>query len=155
MELLPNRWHLWRVPSVETAFEGWIEGWPSEEQRHRILAKTRQERRQWVPSAEAWAQLEVVKASIGHHVEVQLYDVIIIMLGEEEGPYPITATCLDVLIRTDDEGITEAYLLLQGVECRPTEDGYDGRARYLQPVGAEGQALVNLGDIMSIQILSN
>ena len=145
--------HLWRVPSIETAFEGWLEGLPTEAQRQSILERTVQERQQWIPSAEAWAQLEAVRACVGRRVQVQLYDIIIVILAEDEGPYPITATCLDVVTRTNDEGITEAYLLLEGVECHPTEDGYDGRAKYLRPVGTEGGALVNLGDLYSIRIL--
>lgn len=153
MELFPNRWHLWCVPSVENAFEGWLEGSPTEEQRQRIVGRALQAQQGWVPSAEAWAQLEVAKACIGHRVQLQIYDIIIVILAVDEGPYPMTATCLDVVTGTNDEGITEAYLLLEGVECLPTEDGYDGRAQFLHPVGTEGRVMVNLGDLYSVEIL--
>jgi len=40
----------WRVPSVERAFDGWLEGSPSDKERSLIIKEVLKERESWAPS---------------------------------------------------------------------------------------------------------
>ena len=80
----PNHW---RVPSAERAFDGWIEGRPSEEERSQRIEEVLRERADWKPSKEAMQQLEQLKIYIGCRVRIQFWDPIMYLL-DDEGPFP-------------------------------------------------------------------
>jgi hypothetical protein len=52
----------WRVPSEARAFDGWLEGSPTAEQRAAVLAEVARAREAWTPSEKAWRQLR----DLGH-----------------------------------------------------------------------------------------
>jgi hypothetical protein len=82
----------WRIPSVERAFDGILEGKPTEREQEKIIEKVQQDRAEWSPSKEAWEQFEDVKKIIDHEIVVQMWDPIMFML-DDEGPYPMKALC--------------------------------------------------------------
>ena len=42
----------WRIPSVERAFDGWLEGRPTDQERQKIIAEAELARQNWKPSHE-------------------------------------------------------------------------------------------------------
>lgn len=55
----------WRVPSAERAFDGWLEGKPSEEERRQCIEEALRKRAGWKPSKEAMELVEQLKAYVG------------------------------------------------------------------------------------------
>lgn len=113
--------NLWKVPSVERAFDGWLEGAPTEEQRRESERSVMEERSNWKPGDQAWQMLEDLKAFIGHRVIIQFWDPIMFML--DEGPSPLEVDCLDVVTLPCGE-FTQAYLVLDCARERPGPDTY-------------------------------
>ena len=112
----------WRIPSPERAFDGWLEGRPTGEQRHLIIEAAKAARQSWKPSPEAHAQVEQLKSFIGSRVNIQLWDPCMWLL-DSDGPFPFFANCIDVKILQDGE-FPQAYLLLENVIEIPNADGY-------------------------------
>jgi hypothetical protein len=112
----------WRVPSVERAFDGWLEGAPTPDQRAARLAEVARERRDWVPSEEAWSQLRNLQSFIGRRVRVQFWDKIMFLL-DDEGPHPILADCRGIVLLRD-EGFLQPYMILNRIEELPNSLGY-------------------------------
>ena len=112
----------WRVPSIERAFDGWLEGKPSEEERRQCIEETLRERAAWKPSKEAMQLLEQLKVYIGHRVQIQFWDPIMYML-DEEGPFPLEADCKDVVLLQDGEFL-QAYLVVDSIREILTPEGY-------------------------------
>ena len=112
----------WRIPSEARAFDGWLEGSPTPDQRTARLAEVARRRENWTPNSGAWSQLRDLERFIGQRVRIQFWDPIMFML-DDEGPYPMLADCRGiVLIR--DEGFPQAYLILDHVEECPNTSGY-------------------------------
>ena len=61
----------WRVPSEDRAFDGWLEGCPTPDQRTAILTAVARERENWVPNSEAWGQLRELERFVGQRVCIQ------------------------------------------------------------------------------------
>lgn len=118
----------WRVPSAERAFDGWIEGKPSEEEKRQRIEEALRERSGWKPSKEAMQLVEQLKAYVGCRVQIQFWDPIMYML-EEEGPFPLEADCKDIVLLQDGEFL-QAYLVVDSIREIPTPDGYSP-LRYL------------------------
>lgn len=118
----------WRVPSAERAFDGWIEGKPSEEERRQRIEEALRERADWKPSKEAMKLVEQLKVYVGCRAQIQFWDPIMYML-EEEGPFPLEADCKDVVLLQDGEFL-QAYLVIDNIREIPTPDGYSP-LRYL------------------------
>ncbi len=112
----------WRVPSQARAFDGWLEGRPTPEQRAAVLAEIARKRETWVPNGEAWNQLRHLERFIGQRVRIQFWDPIMFLL-EDEGPYPMLADCRGIALLRH-EGFLQAYLILNGVEELPNSSGY-------------------------------
>ena len=138
----------WRIPSVESAFDGILEGKPSEAEKKKIIEKTKHERAEWSPTAEAWEQFEQVKQIVGHEIVVQIWDSIMLSL-EEEGPYPIKALCTGLTVIPNDDDKPQAYISLKGIRNIKTPDGYDGRAHLLNS-SCSGELSLPLADIYEI-----
>lgn len=138
----------WRIPSAENAFDGFIEGSPTAKERKQILTKVRQDRANWIPSAEAWKQFNEMKDIVERDIVVRMWDPIMLML-EDEGPYPIQALCTGVYQRENDEGKTQACLSLKNARCIKTADGYDGMSRLLKS-NCDGELLLSLADIYEV-----
>jgi len=73
----------WRVPSEEHAFDGWLEGSPTPDERATILAEVRRKRETWAPSKEAWGQLRDLEHFIGRRVRLKFWDKIMHLLEDE------------------------------------------------------------------------
>jgi len=130
---------VWRVPSEERAFDGWMEGAPNAEERERTLEKVRVERAAWKPGKAEHEIVEQLCAFVGLRVRIQMWDPIM-RWDEREGPDPFHAVLLDVVVQ-DASGFPQAYLVLDeltparfdgGVpEFAPRSKGQPG---YLAPV---------------------
>lgn len=70
--------------------------------------------------------LDRLRVAIGHDVVVQGWDPIMFVL-DDEGPYPMRARCVDIVVRDDHDGHPQAYLVLEAIEVVTTPSGYDGR----------------------------
>ena len=128
--------NFWRVPSERRAFDGILEGNPSQEERQQIIAEAKAARAAWKPSPEGWAMVEQLRAFSGFKVRIQFWDSIMWML-EEEGPYPAEAYCHGVTLLTDCDGFLQAYLMVEGVKELPNEDGYSPEGYFQQRADCE------------------
>ena len=119
----------WRVPSVQGAFSGWLEGKPTEEERQLVIEAAKVARAAWKPTPEAMALVEQMKRFIGSRVCLQFWDPCMWML-EEEGPFPVYVDCVGVVIMQDGD-FPQAYLQVENMKEIPNADGYSP-ASYLQ-----------------------
>ena len=138
----------WRVPSVENAFEGWLEGAPSETERLQVIAKTIAERKAWVPNSKALALVEKLKTFINFRVQIEFWDTCMWMFPEE-GPYPLNATVKGVVVLQDGDHL-QAFLELSDAVQQPNVDGYSPLG-YLQERSESEFALSSLADLYSIK----
>ena len=141
----------WRVPSVESAFSGILEGNPTEEQRQQIRDAAITARASWKPNSEALALVEQMKMFIGSRVQIQFWDSCMWLL-EEEGPYPCAADCIDVVVRNDG-AFPQAYLLVKNLKDIPNSDGYSPSPYFLNQVDSD-LLLAPLADIYLISKIS-
>lgn len=141
----------WRIPSVGRAFDGYLVGKPTAEEKKGKIEQAKKDREAWKPIDKAWKQLEEVKLSINHNVIIQIWDPMMFMLGDE-GPYPIKACCINVVTHPDADGFIQAYMKLKNVECIETENGYDGLGR-LEESHDDDTYTLNLGQIYEIEII--
>ena len=108
----------WRVPNEARAFENWLVGRPTPDERAAVLAEVRRERENWMPSTEAWNELQDLEPFVGQRVRIRVLDPILHML-EDEGPWPILADCRGIALLRH-EGFLQAYLILDRIEEVPT-----------------------------------
>ena len=141
----------WRIPSEARAFEGWLEGSPKPEQRAARLAEIARQRENWIPSSEAWSELRDLGRFIGQRVEIQFWDPIMVLL-EEEGPYPVLADC-DGIALLRDERFLQAYLVLDRIEERPNSEGYSP-TRFLERKTKLGSTLASVAELSEIAAVS-
>jgi hypothetical protein len=137
----------WRVPSEARAFEGWLEGSPTPDQRTALLAEVARERENWAPNSEAWSQLRDLERFIGQRVRIQFWDPIILLL-EDEGPYPMIADCRGLAILRN-ERFLQAYLILDRIEERPNSWGYSP-ASFLKPEKELGFTLAPIAELAEL-----
>lgn len=122
----------WKVPSPERVLDGWLEGRPTEEELNRARKEALEARAVWKPSEEGMRLVEQLKAFIGTRVKIQFWDSIMLML-EDEGPYPLEGVCRDVLLSQQGEFL-QAYIALDNVKEIRTTDGYSSLG-YLVTLG--------------------
>jgi hypothetical protein len=141
----------WRLPSQARAFDGWIEGSPTPEQRATILAEVARERETWTPGQEAWNQLCDLGRFIGQRVRLQFWDRIMLLL-EEEGPYPMLADCRGIIV-LQHEGYLQAYLVVDHTEQLPNASGYSP-AKFLSTEMISGLSLAPIAELLEICSIS-
>ena len=137
----------WRVPSEARAFDGWLEGSPTAEQRAARLTEVRRERERWTPSKEAWAQLRDFEFFIGQRIRIQFWDPIMLLL-EDEGPYLLIANCRGIALLRH-EGFLQPYLILDHAQELPNSSGYSP-ARFLDTKKEPGLTLAPVAELLEI-----
>ena len=136
----------WRVPSVEGALSGILEG-PSEARRQEIVTEAITARAAWKPSAEGMQLVEQLKAFVGSRVQIQFWDSIMFWL-EEEGPFPAEADCVGVALLQDGDFL-QAYLLVRNVKEIPNKDGYSPNCYFQQRADCHHMH-ASLADVYSV-----
>ena len=120
----------WRVPCEKNAFDGWLEGRPSPEERLRVIEKVKAERAAWKPNREALLLVKQLHAFVGYRVRIQFWDPNMIMF-DEEAPFPTEADCLGISIFHED-AFPQAYIEVTNIQEFPTPDGYTSRDYFVQ-----------------------
>jgi hypothetical protein len=139
----------WRVPSETRAFDGQLEGTPTQRERARRLAEVRRERKIWKPKPEAWDQLQALGEFSGRRVQVEFWDPIMYVL-EDEGPCPLVADCRGIAVVRDDEFL-QAYLILDGVVELPNNSGYSP-VGFLRQRNEIGFPLAPISELFQIEL---
>lgn len=103
----------WRVPSVEHATDGWLEGEASEMEIRQAREKEQQARAAWKPTDEGMRLVEQIRGFVGTRVQIQFWDSSMLM-REEEGPCPLEGDCKDVLLLQPGEFL-QAFMVLDNV----------------------------------------
>lgn len=137
----------WLVPSVGRALDGWIEGKPSEQEVHQAKAKAIKARAEWKPSKEGLQLVQQLKLFIGSRIQIQFWDSIMLMC-EEDGPFPLEADCTDVLLLQRD-GFLQAFILLNNQRMIPTPEGFTSMGYLTTLDGTDGK-LASLADMYEI-----
>jgi hypothetical protein len=93
---------------------------------------------------------QVKESCIGHRVEIQIWDPVMVML-EEDGPHPFEADCKDVVILEGGE-FPQAYLVVDNIfEVPWSESGYSPCCHLGSRNDIAGQ-LVSLADISELWV---
>jgi len=143
----------WEGPTYSGMFGIQLEGYPPPddeiERRKQLVA---QRRNGWSPDSDGWRQLqEITNAVVRRRVLVKIWDSILMMLDEDEGPSPVMGFCTDVETRPDETGALQAYLRLEHPRETATHSGFgEGRGRTRMNDGSEW---INLGALYEIQVL--
>ncbi len=150
-KLQPSYGCSWKIPDPGSVLEGCIEGRPSDEEIREWRANAIKRRAEWKPSEGAMQYFEEVKkCCVGHRVEIQIWDPVMVML-DDEGPHPFEANCKDVVILEDGE-FPRAYLVVDNiVEVPWSESGYSPRRSLGSRDDISGQ-LVSLADISELWV---
>jgi hypothetical protein len=141
----------WRIPSVDRAFDGFLEGTVTDAERLETIAKTEAARASWMPNTEAFDLVDEIRALVGSKVKVQLWDPIMVILNE--GPNPFTCILLGVELHKID-GFLQAFLQVNSVEEIPTPDGYSPLCYFQQPDNCS-YLQVSLADLYQISRVSH
>ena len=147
-------WRYWKIPTIEGAFSGWLEGPPPTNEEklkaHGRINLQRQDFLELGPKQGAWDQFKQVITLIGKKLLVQ-------MSGDWfEDPYPMEAFCAGVHLDRDEEGFLRCYMCLKDIVHHDTgmngADGmYDGSCHLVQ--GADGVSLLSLVDIRELSVV--
>jgi hypothetical protein len=141
----------WSVPNEERAFTASLEGPPSPSQREVIVARTRSERANWRPNADAWTQFIRVNDFVGCRIRIQFWDDgSMWLLAENEWPDKVDGTCHGVATLLD-EGLLQAYLILHAPVSASTRQ--PSTSSYLQYRDRMNSALAPLADIYWVELL--
>ena len=135
----------WRVPSVERAFSGILEGNPSEEERQQIIEEATTARKAWKPSPQAFELVEKLKAYIGEKVRLQFWCTEM-WWNEIEGAFPCEVNCMDVVVQTDGE-FPQAFLVVSDVVEFPNDFGHHTTGYFLTRAGC---VLAPVADLYSV-----
>ena len=119
----------WYVPNEGRAFEGWLEGLITEEQREAVRARTREQRAAWRPDVHALYQLVQLQSFVGRRVTVQFWDATMFLCCEDEWPHPVVAHCEGIVSLIDD-GNLQPFLLMRDPVERKT-GGSSGLSRLI------------------------
>ncbi len=138
----------WRVPSEDRAFDGWLEGCPTPDQRTAILAAVARKRENWVPNGEAWGQLRELEHFVRQRVCIQFWDKDMALIPDE-GPYPILAYCQGIVL-TRREGFLQAYLILDRIEECPNVSGYSP-TKFLEREDELSCTLAPIAELLEIE----
>lgn len=114
-------WNPWKLPSPPV----YLEGRPTPAEKEAQEAEAEERRRTWEPGPEAFDLLDRLREFVGEEVVIQGWDSIMLLL-DDEGPYPVLGTCLDVVTRTGPEGRQRAYVVLEDPTEHPTPRGGSG-----------------------------
>ena len=147
LDLVVVRHNYWRVPSPQRAFDGWLEGAPTESEKLHVIALAEADRASWKPSPEGMELVETLKNFIGKTVTIQFWDSCMYLL-EQEGPYPLNATVKGVILLHDDEFL-QAYLELSDAVEQPNSDGYSPMS-YLQKRDGSVFHLASFANLYSV-----
>jgi hypothetical protein len=137
----------WQVPSRRSAFQGVIEGRPTDDKRRQVYEQVDRERAEWKPSNEAWHQLRRLQNFVGESVSIQFWNPIMFML-EDEGPFPLNADCRGIALVQED-GFLQPYLMLDNVSEVRTPDGC-GSLGYLKEIPGIAMACAPVADLYEI-----
>ena len=139
--------NFWRVPSVERAFNGFLEGRLLEKRRQQIIAEAKAAREAWTPSDEGMQLVEQLKEFVGFRIRIQFWDSIMWIL-EEEGPYPIEVNCVGVMF-LKEEGFLQAFIEVSDPQEFKNDDGYSPSAYFQKREGSVFD-LASVADIYSV-----
>lgn len=142
----------WRVPTAERAFDGLLVGTRTKKGIRKRLVKALSARAVWKPSQEGMHLVEQLRAFIGFRVQMQFWDPIMYML-EDEGPFPLEADCINVVILQDGDFL-QAYLIIDNVREIPASLGYSPYSYLGRRDNISGQlvSLANLYEIWAIEV---
>jgi hypothetical protein len=137
----------WRIPSPEHAFDGFIEGNPSDEEKKIIVEAAKAARCSWKPNEEALQLVDQMKAFLGCRVRIQFWDPVMWML-EEEGPFPVEVHCEGVTVQEED-GFPQAYLQVTQAKELPNAEGYSPMS-YFKSVEYSDSLLAPFSEMYSV-----
>lgn len=137
----------WRIPSTARAFDGWLEGVPTEQERIETIEAAVAARAAWKPNTEAMELVEQLKLFAGYRIRIQFWDCIM-WTCDEEAPYPTEADCLGVILQQDGE-FMQAYLQVKNLKELPTPEGYSPQGYFKQQDGSD-VLLAPLADLYEI-----
>ena len=137
----------WRVPSVQGAFSGILEGIPTPEQRREMIEAAEAARTSWKPSPEGMQLVERLKFFVGYRIRLQFWDSIMWMC-EEEAPFPVHANCIGVMLLQDGDFL-QAYIEVSNLQEYPTVEGYSPQGYFQKKEGSDN-LLAPLADIYSV-----
>jgi hypothetical protein len=144
---------LWKLPTVQRAFDGILQGDLSREQEKEIHNNIYDRRSDWLqygPKPEAWDQFTEVTRIIGKKLLIQMWSSIMFQF-EDEGPYPFEAFCSGVNLTLNEDGFLQCYMCLKDISCQQKPKGYNGCGCLKQT--PDGMFLLNLGEVYKISIL--
>ncbi len=141
--------NFWRVPSPERAFDGWLEGSPSESEKLQVIAKAEADRAAWKPNAEAMDLVKKLNAFVGYRVKIQFWDPCMVVLNE--GPSPLIADVQGVKL-LEVAGVTQAYIEVSNLFAVPSDDLYSPFV-YLESHDGSEHQLAPLADLYIISKL--
>lgn len=154
IEVIGGGFGAWKVPTKENCFDGIVEGVPPKEARERMIEEALAERLVWKPSDAALALVEKLKVGIGHDVLVEPWSESMWTLAAD-GPYPIVGRCVDVIVKEDADGFSQAYLKLRGPREVSYPAGSPSLREYLQSEGGGRTYLCNVGKLFRVMILGS
>lgn len=141
----------WQVPTEGRAFEGWLEGRPTDTQRQATLARVHERAAAWKPDAEAWDQLIQLQRCVGHTVRIQFFDPgTMFLLNDDEWPHPVTARCVAVVTMID-QGHLQAFLALS--DATEFKSGGSSGLAFLVRRGAINCTLAPVADLYAVEIV--
>lgn len=127
--------NFWRVPTVDGAFSGWLEGVPTPAERLSVIAAATAARAVWSPSNEGMALVEKMKSFVGHRIAIQFWDPCM-RLFDNEAPYPVEADCTGVTLLQDGDFL-QAYLEVANMREIPSADGFSPKEYFQHKAGSE------------------
>ena len=149
-EEAPKRLLIHHNPWVVPGRGNVIEGRPTPEMVALQEAAYRHNRANWQPGPEALALVEKLKDFTGFSVEIQFWDPIMLML-EDEGPYPLQADCIGVVLLAEQDGVLQAYLHIDNPKEIATPEGHDCLGYLKQNPYAHGW-IASVSDILEISV---
>ncbi len=128
----------WYIPDVSKAFDLWLEGDASPQERKDVIEKTLADRAKWKPTKEGMALFEALKVFIGWKVKIEFWDSEMVVFPEE-APFPIVADCHGLVLHEVD-GFTQAFIQISNPVQLPTPEGYSSASFLMQ--SPDGQFLL-------------
>jgi hypothetical protein len=142
----------WKLPTVESAFSGWLEGKPTKEEEKWEYFKIKVKRETWLdlgPKPGAWDQLIEASYLIGKKVLIQMWDPWGFMFLDEEEAQPLLeALFTEIKLIHDEAGFLQCYMCLKDVQ---SQDGWDGSPRVKH--SPDGPSLLSLGEIYKLSAI--
>lgn len=146
-ETVTIRTNHWKIPDPAEALDGWIEGVPSDAQVKAARDQASNAQEVWRPDEEAFLLVGQLTSFIGFRVRIQFWDSIMLML-EDEGPFPFECDCRDVVILSLGKH-PQAYMVVDSLSELPTPDGYSA-LRSIDDLKIEGRQLLPVARIYEV-----